>query len=81
MGCQKEIVKAIVDTKSDYVLAIKGNQKLFYDEVKQYLDDALKTGFKDISYSYTKSFDKGHGRKEVREYYVTEDINWLSTKH
>lgn len=80
MGCQKEIVKAIVDKKSDYVLAIKGNQKLFYDEVKQYLDDALKTGFKDIPYSYTKSFDKGHGRKEVREYYVTEDINWLSTK-
>jgi len=34
MRCQKKIVKAIVDKKSDYVLAIKGNQKLFYDEVK-----------------------------------------------
>ncbi|MHC6180924.1 ISAs1 family transposase [Clostridium sp. JNZ X4-2] len=80
MGCQKEIVKAIVDKKSDYVLALKGNQKLFYNEVKEYLDDALETSFKDISHSYTKSFDKGHGRKEVREYYVTEDIDWLSSK-
>ena len=77
MGCQKE---TIIDKNSNYVLALKGNQKLFYDEVKEYLDDALETSFKDISHSCTKSFDKGHGRKEVREYYVTEDIDWLSSK-
>lgn len=80
MGCQKEIAKTIADKNSDYVLALKGNQKLFYDEVKEYLDDAVQTEFKDISYSYTRSFDKGHGRKDTREYYVTEDIEWLSTR-
>ena len=40
----------------------------------------LQTGFKDISYSCTRSFDKGHGRKDTREYYVTEDIDWLSMR-
>lgn len=80
MGCQKDIVKMIVDKKSDYVLALKGNQKLFYEEVKEYLDDAVETDFKDIAYNYTNTFDKGHGRKETREYYITEDINWLSKR-
>ena len=80
MGCQKNIVKAIVDKNSDYVLALKGNQKLFYEEVKEYLDDAVETDFKDIPYNYTKTVDKGHGRNEEREYYITENINWLSTR-
>jgi predicted transposase YbfD/YdcC len=80
MGCQKEIAETIVDKNSDYVLAVKGNQKLFYDEIKEYFDDAVQTGFKDISYSCTRSFDKGHGRRDTREYYVTEDIDWLSTR-
>ncbi|HBC95399.1 MAG TPA: ISAs1 family transposase [Clostridium sp.] len=77
MGCQKE---TIIDKNSNYVLALKGNQKLFYDEVKEYLDDEVRTGFKDISHSYTRSFDKGHSIKDTREYYVTEDIDWLSTR-
>jgi len=80
MGCQKNIVKIIVDKKSDYVLALKGNQKLFYEEVKEYLDDSIETGFNDTPYTYTKTFDKGHGRIETREYYITENINWLSTR-
>ena len=75
MGCQKEIAETIVDKNS-----VKGNQKLFYDEIKEYFDDAVQTGFKDISYSCTRSFDKGHGRRDTREYYVTEDTDWLSTR-
>ena len=36
MNCQKDTVSVIVKSKGDYVLAIKGNQKLFYFEVKDY---------------------------------------------
>lgn len=39
MNCQKETVAVIADGKGDYVLALKGNQALFYDEVKSYFDD------------------------------------------
>lgn len=81
MGCQKDIVKMIVSKKADYVLALKGNQKLFYEEVKKFLDDEVETGFSDVPHNYTRTLDKGHGRKEIREYYITEDINWLSTRN
>ena len=34
MGCQKDITSLIVKKKGDYVLALKGNQKLLYKAVK-----------------------------------------------
>lgn len=37
MNCQKDTVKTIVQRKGDYVLALKGNQPLFYEEVKVFL--------------------------------------------
>lgn len=30
MGCQKEIIKQIVNKGADYLLAVKGNQKKLY---------------------------------------------------
>lgn len=81
MGCQKDIVKTIVNKKADYVLALKGNQKLFYEEVKNFLDEEVEAGFRDVPHNYTRTLDKGHGRKEIREYYITEDIKWLSTRN
>lgn len=38
MNCQKDTVATIVKSKGDYVLALKGNQQLFYEEVKDYFD-------------------------------------------
>ncbi len=35
MGCQKDITSLIVKKKGDYVLALKGNQKLLYKAVKE----------------------------------------------
>lgn len=34
MGCQKDITSLIIKKKGDYVLALKGNQKLLYKAVK-----------------------------------------------
>ena len=34
MGCQKDITSLIIKKKGDYVLALKGNQKLLYQAVK-----------------------------------------------
>ena len=34
MGCQKDIIFLIIKKKVDYVLALKGNQKLLYQAVK-----------------------------------------------
>ena len=42
MGCQKDITSLIVKKKGDYVLALKGNQKLLYKAVKEWLELAQK---------------------------------------
>lgn len=38
MNCHKDTVAAITSQKGDYVLALKGNRPLFYDEVRNYFD-------------------------------------------
>ena len=42
LNTQKEAVKSIIKKNGDYVLALKGNQKNFYNEIKEYfLDDVF----------------------------------------
>lgn len=35
MGCQTAIAAKIVDAGADYVLAVKENQKILYDDIKE----------------------------------------------
>lgn len=77
MGCQKEIVKTIIDRGADYVLGLKGNQGTLHEDVKLYFEECLSTGFKDIEYDYHETVDGDHGRIETRRYWVTSDVDWL----
>lgn len=79
MGCQKDIVKRIIDKKGDYVLCLKGNQESLHDEVKYFFDEAQAAKFKDVDHSYFESVEKDHGRIEIRRCWVVEDdaIRWL----
>jgi predicted transposase YbfD/YdcC len=45
MGCQKNITSLIVNKKGDYILALKGNQKLLYKAVKEWFEVAKKTAY------------------------------------
>ena len=40
LNCQKNIAKEISEADADYVLALKGNHAVAYDEVKTFLEDA-----------------------------------------
>src|SRR5882672_8302667 len=42
MGCQKKIAKEIIEADADFVLALKGNQEMVYQEVKTFLDTTLE---------------------------------------
>jgi predicted transposase YbfD/YdcC len=76
MGCQKDIVKIIRRKKADYVLAVKGNQGTLHEDIKLYFEDTeLLAGC-----AYKKTFEKARGNKEIREYWQTDDISWLSGK-
>lgn len=80
MGCQREIVKQIVDKRADYVISLKGNQGILYEEVKEYLDWAQRENFRDIKSDYFQTLEKDHGRIERRRCRVTEEIDWLEQK-
>ena len=80
MGTQTEIAKKIIDKKGDYVLALKGNQGNLHKDVVDYFGDPeFKKKIKDEG-NYHKTVEKAHGQIETREYYQTEDIEWLPDK-
>jgi predicted transposase YbfD/YdcC len=76
MGTQTDIVKKIRKKQADYVLALKGNQGNLHEDVKLYLND------KDFlnKCAYHKTVEKARGGVEKREYWQTDDIDWLSQK-
>jgi predicted transposase YbfD/YdcC len=76
MGTQKDIVKKIRSKKADYVLALKGNQGTLHDDVTLAFDDSdFLSGCQ-----YTYTLEKARSGIEKREYWQTDDINWLSQK-
>jgi len=80
IGCQTEIAARIVEQEADYLLAVKGNQGTLHEDVVRYFDWALEDKFQQTVYRRHETVDGEHGRIEVRRYYVTDDIEWLSGK-
>ena len=80
MGCQTKIAEKIVKAKAGYVLALKGNQPNLLENISGFFEAELANGFRDVSHQYTKTVDKGHGRLEIREYWLTDNIIWLSER-
>ncbi len=76
MGTQTEIAKKIRQKRADYVLALKGNQGSLYEDVRLYFSDPELRE----KCAYKKTVEKARGKVEKREYWQTEDINWLSQK-
>ncbi len=54
MGCQKDIAEQIVKQKGDYLLALKGNQGNFHEEVVSFLKVAKRMILKMSSMIFMK---------------------------
>lgn len=80
VNCRKGTAKVIVQGKGGCVLALKGNQPLFYDEVKRFFDGECLEGIKGKGCGYKKTIEPEHGGSVIREYYITEDTDWYSEK-
>ena len=80
MGTQIAIAEKIKQKRADYVLALKKNQHSLYEDVKEYFSDEEFQEEIKRKGDYKKTEEKAHGQIEVREYYQTEDIKWLSQK-
>lgn len=72
MGCQKDIAEQIVRQKGDYLLALKGNQGNFHEEVVSFLTLAKEANFKNVEYDFHEEIDAGHGRVETRRAYAVD---------
>lgn len=70
MGCQREIARRIVGKKADYVLAVKENQGLLAEQVR---DSFLLLNADAVS----EEIDCGHGRVEQRRCSVIADLGLI----
>jgi predicted transposase YbfD/YdcC len=73
MGCQKDIVSKIINSKADYVIGLKGNQGNLFEDVRFYFENECVP-------KLLEGPEKGHGRIESREYFMETDIEWLRQK-
>ena len=80
MGTQTKIAEKIIEKEADYVLAVKENQKNLYKEISEYLNDRKFLENIRKSGGYKRTMEKSHGQIEVREYYQTEQIEWMQEK-
>lgn len=70
MGCQKDIVSAIVEKEANYLIAVKGNQGSFQEQVKD--------SFRFLpAVSVSEDTDCGHGRVETRRCSVISDLSLI----
>ncbi len=76
MGCQNDIAQSIVDQQADYVLALKGNQGNLHEDSAEMFAYFENIAFQDVTHSYAKSVNKGHGRVEIRECWSFDPDSW-----
>ncbi|MCJ7775931.1 MAG: ISAs1 family transposase [Desulfobulbaceae bacterium] len=77
IGTQKEIAKQIRAQKADYVLAVKGNQGDLHFRISSMFAVDRKEGFKASPFEHARTVNKGHGRIEIRNCWVTGDPEYL----
>ena len=75
-GTYPDTVKKIRKKKADYVLALKGNQGTLHEDVKLYFADSEFQS----KCEYHRTIEKARGGLEQREYWQTDDIEWLPQK-
>jgi len=73
MGCQREIVKTIVNQKANYVIAVKSNQKNLLRAIKD-------TANLEQPSSNNIQENVGHGRVEKRTAKIFYDLSHLETE-
>jgi len=76
MGCQKDIVKQLVDANADYVIGVKDNQPTLHEQIRTSLDKAEQVGILD----FHETTDKGHGRVEIRSVALSTNLEDISVK-
>ncbi len=81
MGCQKAVAATIVEKGADYTLRLKRNHPLVWQEVHDYFDSEIGDTLHKSEATFVETTDGGHGRIEVRRYWLATDIGWFEDAH
>ena len=74
-------MKKIQEKDANYLLAVKDNQELLQNDIKEYFEGQENGDIRDISEDmWTSEQERGHGRIEKREVRTVTDIGWLPGK-
>ena len=80
LNSQTKNVKAVINAGGDYIIPIKGNQELFYNDLKLYFDqkrcEEIIAG--NSNSAYLTECEKSHSAFIKYEYFQTSDISWYS---
>jgi predicted transposase YbfD/YdcC len=79
LGCQTAIADKISQQGADYVIACKGNQEFLHEDIVSLFTAALQQPGEQTRLSYHKTIDEHHGRREMREYWSTDQLKTLRT--
>lgn len=77
MGCQRDIVKKIVEKGGDYIITLKKNQNSLYERVEELFKEVIKSKYEGFEYSTNRVSGTGHGRSETRHATILSDIKEL----
>jgi predicted transposase YbfD/YdcC len=78
IGTQTEIAKTIIEGGGDYLLAVKENQGHLFEDIRSLFEVDVAQGIEHAPYKHAKVINKGHGRIETRECWVTDKEEYLS---
>jgi predicted transposase YbfD/YdcC len=81
MGTQYKIGNQIIEAKGNYLLALKGNQGEFHDDIKLYFDTHLQDEFREIKQSVFSHVNGDHGIIETRKVWLISNVAWLVERH
>jgi len=68
-GCQREVAEKIIDGIGDFVLALKGNQEMLHNNVRDYIVKHMENDFADFKVQKHEEEAKGHRRIDKLVYY------------
>lgn len=78
MGTHTTIAQAIRDRQADYVLAVKDNQPLLADSIKDFFAIGQQAQWHNTEHDYFETVEKDHGRIETRRYWAFKHLECLS---
>jgi predicted transposase YbfD/YdcC len=81
MGTQYKIANQILSSKGDYVLALKGNQGEFHNDIRLFLDTQINDSFSAYPHDVFTEVNGDHGRIETRRVWLTHAVDWRIDRH